>query len=602
LIACSALPLRSCSFAEGGPLSTSIQHRSIMAQQSQSPSPRHRRKNSIGNSSSSSDSNCRSPILRGGGSSAAATEDNEECSITCGMSRRALLLLIGGFLCFVKLTADVYIYSFTLINDNHSNNNNSNKGQQQGGAPSSNLRIQQELFEAGMMLAQETHKTASYLRGLSSSGAASSSVSDAAVLNLNNNDNTEEHTNSSTFTTQDNFNQTNSPYAYAFVIGGVNPSKPAYKGFLYNILVSARVLRQLGSTADVVAFFQLSHAYRRSDTLPDEDLRALRGMGIKIYYIERSEHESFYETVMNKFRILQLTQYKRVLLMDGDVMPVSNLDYLFHLSDDNKFGPGNSTLRENVIVSGPWEPSNAGFFMLTPSQGDYDHILDIIQKRKQQADADDVLFDEVKGWGHVIEEGDEWVSRRETGRNWTFHFAFSDQGLLYHWTKYVKHSVSIVYHGRVENWSPVEVNGKIKAVKERVLDQPFLEHSKPLLRQYGTCQKFMCDFMHFSGIQKPWLRKPPTDLDDSNKLSNGPNIWWYFLMVVDHELGLKFDFANWTPGQRPSLGLYATWTDMGKHNKKTAALAEAAEKEAVKEFEEEQQELEEGATLQEQRR
>jgi len=421
--------------------------------------------------------------------------------------------------------------------------------------------------QAGMLLAYETHQTANFVRGLSTP------TSD------NNNNNPQQQTAAAA-------NVTNSPYAYSFVIGGVNPDKPAYKGFLYNILVSTRILRQLGSTADVVAFFQLSHSYRKRDTLPSADIRALEAMGIKIYYIERSEHESFYETVLNKFRILQLTQYRRVLLMDGDVMPVANLDYLFHLSDDNKFGPGNSTLRENVVVSGPWEPSNAGFFMLTPHKRDYEIILDIIQKRLETAEADGVLFDEVKGWGHVIEEGDEWVARRETGRNWTFHFAFSDQGLLYHWTKYVQRSVSIVYKGKVENWSP-NADGT-KAVKERVLERPFLEYSKPLLRTESTCSKFMCDYFHFSGIQKPWLGQPPKKMNDANKLTRSIYIWWYFLRLVDYELGMNLDFDDWTPGQRPSLGLYATWQDMSKHNKKTSAQVEAAEEEAMKEFDEEQ--------------
>jgi hypothetical protein len=368
-----------------------------------------------------------------------------------------------------------------------------------------------------------------------------------------------------------------SPYAYAFVIGGVDPQRPAYKGFLYNILVSARVLRQLHSTADVVALFQLAY-HSHSNGLPDEDVAALRGLGIRLYYLERSAHESFYETVLNKFQILQLTQYRRVILMDGDVMPVSNLDYLFHLSDDHHYGVHRSTLQENVIVAGPWEPANAGFFMLAPKPGDYDLIQEIIQTRHEQAQADGVgLFDEVKGWGHVIEEGDEWVSRRETGRNWTFHFAFSDQGLLYHWTKYVKKSVTIVYQDKAENWSPMVVDGETtKAVKERVLDRPFLNYSNPLVSQYGSCTKFMCDFIHFSGVQKPWLRKPLIDnLNDRNKLDKGEHIWWYFLMVVDHELGLNLDFHNWPTNLRPTLGLYATWGDMGKHNQKTAAMAQA---------------------------
>ena len=455
------------------------------------------------------------------------------------MTRRALLLSIGGVLCFLKLSADIYLHSVSLVGGNTR-------------LAASNLAvIQKEIFDASLLLAEETHQMAAILRGQANM---------AQTQNNNSNSNN----------TLDV--ATNSPYAYSYVIGGVNPSKPVYKGFLYNILVSTRILRQLGSTADVVAFFQLSYAYKISETLPDEDLRALRGMGIKVFYIERSEDESFYEIVMNKFRILQLTQYRRVLLMDGDVMPVANLDYLFELSDDNKYGPGNSTLRENVIVAGPWEPSNAGFFMLTPSLGDYDKIQEIIQMRYQQAEADGVFFDVVKGWGHVIEEGDEWVSRHESGQNWTFHFAFSDQGLLYHWTKYIKHSVTIVYQDMVENWSPINTNGAIKAVKERVLVEPFVNYSNPLLRQYSSCKKFMCDFIHFTGSGKPWLRKPLLDtLDESNKLHKGEHVWWYFLMVVDHEMGLNLDFHNWQERQRPSLGLYAKRGDVNKHTKPGSA-------------------------------
>jgi len=205
------------------------------------------------------------------------------------------------------------------------------------------------------------------------------------------------------------------------------------------------------------------------------------------------------------------------------------------------------------------------------------------------------LFDEVKGWGHVIEEGDEWVSRRESGRNWTFHFAFSDQGLLYHWTKYVKHSVSIVYHGEVENWSPSSsvAGGEERAVLERVLELPFVNYSKPLVKQAGACNKFLCDYQHFSGTGKPWLRKPPTGLTDENKLKSGSNIWWYFLRIVDYELQMGLDFDNWQTGQRPALGLYATFKDLGKHNKKMSAIAaEQAEDDAEKQFEEEQAEFE----------
>ena len=215
--------------------------------------------------------------------------------------------------------------------------------------------------------------------------------------------------------------QAGAQYAYAFVIGGCDPEKHNYLGFIYNIIVSTRRLRQEGSTAEVVTLFQISYD-SPAETLAPEDVRILTEMGVKIKYIPKSPVESFYHTVLNKFDILGLTEYRRVLLMDGDVMPLSNLDYLFYLSETG-------VLKENVVVNGPWEPANAGFFMLAPKEGDLDQVHSIIEQREKEAATSTIKFDEVVGWGHIIEPPDEWVGRKERGRNWTFHFAFSDQGL-----------------------------------------------------------------------------------------------------------------------------------------------------------------------------
>jgi hypothetical protein len=78
-------------------------------------------------------------------------------------------------------------------------------------------------------------------------------------------------------------------YAYAFVIGGCNPDEefPTYRYFIYNILVSARVLREAGSQADVVAFFQISYK-STYDRLASEDVRLLEAMNVRIEYIPKS--------------------------------------------------------------------------------------------------------------------------------------------------------------------------------------------------------------------------------------------------------------------------------------------------------------------------
>jgi hypothetical protein len=321
--------------------------------------------------------------------------------------------------------------------------------------------------------------------------------------------------------------------------------------------------------------------------LPDEDVRVLQGLNVKIRYIPKSAHESFYATVMQKFRILSLTEYRRVILMDGDVMPLTNLDYIFEMSDGE-----NATLKENLVIAGPWEPANAGFFMLTPGEGEFERVTEIIRTRQENAlNATGGKFDVVNGWGHVIQPPDQWVSRKERGTNWTFHFAFSDQGLctclcfrppcgrlhqtnvvysphcrhaVFHWTKYVKKSVSIVYMYDVENWSSYP-NGTVR-LEERMV-KPFgtMSSSNLMIYAHAACVKFMCSFKHFTGKDKPWLGAPPADLLGETEYKDTHHVWWTTLKDIDTYFGMGLDFDNIKNMGRPGLGLFTTHNDMNKH-------------------------------------
>lgn len=263
-------------------------------------------------------------------------------------------------------------------------------------------------------------------------------------------------------TEQQQHHGNNTDYAYAFVIGGCDPATEGYKGFLYNILVATRSLRDQGSVSDVVAFFQMKHS-SRAEELPAKDISLLKALQIKVYYIPKSPTESFYDTVMNKFRVLSLTQYRRVFLLDGDVVPVRNMDYLFEVSDsahsqrpqhwfrDRKARKTKPlVLNENIIIAGAMEPANAGAFMVTPHVGDYDKIQTIIRKRARLAAEthghEKAPFDQVKGWGHEIKPPDRWTTRSQnrTGTSWTFHFAYSDQGLCAYGSLVERHFCIVV--------------------------------------------------------------------------------------------------------------------------------------------------------------
>ena len=221
-------------------------------------------------------------------------------------------------------------------------------------------------------------------------------------------------------------NQTHpSKFAYAYVISGCNEDA-AHRNYLYDISISTYVQREAGSTADVIVFIQMAF---KSDleSLPDQDRLLMEAMNIQIQYIPKAEDESFYRTMLDKFLILGLTQYDRILFMDGDVMTRGSLDYLFDLSMKG-------VLKKNVVTAGKTEPANGGFFMLTPSKGASERVMAIIlDKEKRGSDLPYPHWDEEIGWGHTFGENDfaEFVNGKKKDK-WDFYGAFADQGKRTH--------------------------------------------------------------------------------------------------------------------------------------------------------------------------
>ena len=76
-----------------------------------------------------------------------------------------------------------------------------------------------------------------------------------------------------------------SPYAIAFVLGAINEAQPSYKGFVYSTLVSARILRRLGSTSDFHVFARLSPESNLT-ALPEEDQRVFAGYNISVTLLQ----------------------------------------------------------------------------------------------------------------------------------------------------------------------------------------------------------------------------------------------------------------------------------------------------------------------------
>ena len=288
-------------------------------------------------------------------------------------------------------------------------------------------------------------------------------------------------------------------WAYAFLVGGCSSKNLEYRGFLYNAVAAAQRLKMMGSKADVVVLLQMS-VKSKETRLPEDEERLLTAMGIKFQYLPKFNHEVhevFYALVKEKFRILDLTDYSRVLFIDADIMPLCSLDYLFELSEPED-GPG--ILKENVVIGWRREAANAGFFMLKPNREDYLDLQEVILRKEQKAlDLPWPHWDEVEGWGHRIVAPDFWRGPdRASGTNWTWHAVFADQGLLYHWTKYVKQSVSLIIGNQIENWGSrngtVVLEGTMKGLLNNSTCDPMHERGN-YLKHISPYR----DFRHFTG-------------------------------------------------------------------------------------------------------
>ena len=259
--------------------------------------------------------------------------------------------------------------------------------------------------------------------------------------------------------------------------------------------------------------------------------------------------------------MLELTEYERVLYLDADVMPLCNLDYVLELSLEGKH------LAPNVVLGYTREPANGGFFVLQPSEGDFTLLQSIVAQQRQQAAAQQLPyphFDVHQGWGHAIAANDSWVSSERSGRLWDFYGSYSDQGLLYHWVKYVKQDVSIlILDGDHQRWGKAGgVDGKLPLLYQEV--NPLLNHSCLGIEDIAAAKKDQrlrwalhpshmtgllgkvphSDICHLYAHLKPWRAGWARPVIKSKEEALTCRHYWFHVMRqinAEYELGINFD-------------------------------------------------------------
>jgi hypothetical protein len=375
-----------------------------------------------------------------------------------------------------------------------------------------------------------------------------------------------------------------SPYAYVFLLAGCNTDNPlSYLGFLYTIMVSAEVLKGRSSTADLILMVQMDSNSPQS-TLPEKEQQWLHSLGIHLQYIPPRRGNAFYYSQYLKFEVLKLTQYERILYMDADAMPLCNLDYLFELSSAG-------ILRKHVLLAWWNEPASGGFFLMTPSQGDYEELHALVEAQERQV----AIQNDFDGWGTL--QGKElpdnwrgtppWPAVGETipavkgivSNQWRWPGSFCDQGLLYYWTKYHQKDVSIINIDTFEHWGK---DGMGNLVRERVEDNSVLRSKSCLADGMETEGHFGSnlhpmfidkvpyrDFVHFTSSLKPW-KQPTMQYSHSppEESSSSTEFWVSVLHELEQRFdNMKIDWKGLAEAQSP-LGEYPKLTDMIRAGRK----------------------------------
>eukprot|EP00980_Cylindrotheca_fusiformis_P005049 scaffold1069_cov143-Cylindrotheca_fusiformis.AAC.7 len=379
-------------------------------------------------------------------------------------------------------------------------------------------------------------------------------------------------------------------WAYVFLLADVDIENPFYRGFLYNIMVSTYVLKHdptavTLSKADVVVLVQMAPSSQISK-LPEEDL--LERMNIQVRYLpsiinKGEKSQTFYTMVLAKFEVLRMTDYTKVLFLDGDVLPLCNLDYLMRLSSEG-------ILQETILHAMYDDPVNAGLFVVTPRLESYHQIQTILdgrRRRKQKQNGripsqkDDNDWDPSIGWGGMMNNKNETTTtslsssavvvvaeleyRLWNGRNgsgWDFYCANADQGLLLYWARFIRQNLSIVTGPVIEQYYYSSSSSSTRPTsfistntisaysclppissKMKTRSNTFAENAvnAPAAAYLPIYQ----DFFHMVGYAKAWNIPPPRSFIPKDKESViSSSEYWYFLLEKVKE---RFDWEDTIP-------------------------------------------------------
>jgi hypothetical protein len=338
-------------------------------------------------------------------------------------------------------------------------------------------------------------------------------------------------------------------FAYAFIVGGC--SLTSCLGYLLNVIVANQVLKDHNSTSDVV--FQVRMASSINETrLPIEHETWLHKSGILLKYLPKVRVDNFGTATLEKFRVLEMTEYDRVRFLDADLIPLCNVD-------DELEASYNGQLQEYVGKQGSVAPVSACDFIVTPKKGLFKQVMDIVHRKRNKKTQPNTtnLFDPLVGWGDQMIGGDEWKGSNKRGTTWNFYGATIDQGIIYQWLKYEMLNWShVVMKGKndfqVQTWQEVthsrQSNSNIVAASGQRYTA-IVNKTEYKSKTCMTTKGWKLSNLHYNGNGKPW-NKPilSEDIPDSyskslNGRDKGRGIWLFWLGMANRTKDLQLPSA-----------------------------------------------------------
>jgi hypothetical protein len=350
-------------------------------------------------------------------------------------------------------------------------------------------------------------------------------------------------------------------------------------GYLWNTVVAAHILQVHNSTSDVILLVRMHGGTNNNNNnnnnnnpttknrLPPEQEDWLRKANVKVQYLPTiaSVGDNYGTSTLEMFRALELTYYDRVYMMDGDVIPLcaAATDHHMQLSYDG-------LLEETVVYQGEAAPIRAFSTIFTPRRGEFERVMNLILAHRDRSK----IFHPVRGWGHEMKNGEMWEGWGKSGHAWNFYGVALDQGLIYHWLKYMTRNwTEILFQtGEVLTWKDVtynetywktanETNSRMggaghfpvattvvneKGVEEEhyvaIVDK-FMPPWKSCGQYFGRSEPVpIVDMYHYGASSKPWMRTITTETIPKEFSSNnfeGSDVWLYYLGSANRSFGLN---------------------------------------------------------------